>query len=102
VSLPVRTTPEADAQIGIIDDWWRKNRQSAPDLFLDELSKSFDVLGDAPRIGRAYRQSPVPDTRRLLLHGTRYHVYYVSGTDEVTVLAVWHAQRGLGPPLRLR
>lgn len=101
MSLPVRTTPEADAQIRVIDDWWRKNRQSSPDLFLEELSGSFDILGDAPRIGRPYRRSPVPGTRRVLLNGTRYHVYYVPRADEVTVLAVWHAQRGVGPPLRL-
>jgi len=69
-------------------------------LFLEELTASFDIIGDAPYIGRPYRQSPVPGTRRVLLKGTRYHVYYVPDTDEVMVLAVWHAQRGAGPPLR--
>ena len=102
MNLPVRTTPEADAQVRAIDDWWRENRPSSPDLFLEELSESFDMLGDAPRIGRAYRQSPIPGTRRLLLNRTRYHVYYIPRPGEVTVLAVWHAQRGVGPPLRLR
>ena len=100
MSLPVRTTSEADAQIGEIDDWWRANRRSSPDLFLEELTASFDIIGDAPHIGRLYRQSPVPGTRRALLKGTRYHVYYVPGADEVRVLAVWHARRGVGPPLR--
>jgi plasmid stabilization system protein ParE len=101
VSLPVRTTPEADAQIREIDDWWRRNRPAAPDLFFDELTASFATLGHTPQIGRLYRQAPVPGTRRVLLKGTRYHVYYVSRADEVRVLAVWHAQRGVGPPLRL-
>ena len=27
-----RTTPEADIQILEIDDWWRANRQTSPDL----------------------------------------------------------------------
>ena len=76
MTLPVRTTPEADGQIREIDDWWRTNRRSSPDLFIDELIASFAVLGDAPQIGRLYRQSPVPATRRLLLKQTRYHVYY--------------------------
>jgi plasmid stabilization system protein ParE len=101
VSLPVTTTPEADAQVGTIDEWWRENRSSAPDLFLDELTVCFDVIGHTPHIGRVYRQSPVPGTRRILLKSSRYHVYYVPGPAEVTVLAVWHAQRGVGPPLRM-
>jgi plasmid stabilization system protein ParE len=100
VSLPVLTTPEADRQILEIDDWWRTNRQSSPDLFVEELTTIFELLSDAPSIGRSYRQSPVPNTRRVLLKGTRYHVYYVSGTTEIRVLAVWHARRGAGPPLR--
>ena len=100
MSLPVRTTPEADAQIRDIDDWWRTNRSTARDLFLTELASSFDIIGGAPQIGRLYRRSPVPGTRRVLLKGTRYHVYYVPRADEVRVLAVWHAQRGTGPPLR--
>jgi plasmid stabilization system protein ParE len=74
VSLPVRTTPEADGQIREIDDWWRSNRPAPAELFLTELTASFDVLAHAPHIGRSYRRSSVPDTRRLLLEGTRYHV----------------------------
>ena len=101
MSLPVRTTSEADTQIREIDDWWRGNRSASPDLFADELSAGLDIIGHAPNIGRLYRQSPVPDARRVLLKGTRYHVYYVPRVDEVMVLAVWHARRGAGPPLRL-
>jgi len=100
VSLPLRTTPEAEAQIREIDNWWRKNRLASPDLFLDELKESFEIIAGAPQIGRLYRPSPVRQVRRLLLKRTRYHVYYVPIAREVTVLAVWHAQRGVGPPLR--
>ena len=100
MSLPVQTTPEADAQIRTIDDWWRRNRTAAANLFADELAASFDIIGQAPNIGRSYKQSPVPGTRRVLLKGTRYHVYYTPLVSEVRVLAVWHGQRGVGPPLR--
>ena len=100
MSLPVRTTPEADAQIRDVDDWWRTNRPSSPNLFFEELIESFDIIGDAPHVGRLYRLSPVPGMRRVLLKRTRYHVYYVPRADEVRVLAIWHAQRGVGPPLR--
>jgi plasmid stabilization system protein ParE len=60
VSLSIRTTPEADAQIRAIDEWWRTNRSFAKDLFLEELAASFDVISNAPQIGRRYRKSPVP------------------------------------------
>ena len=100
MSLPVRSTPEADDQIVAIDEWWRVNRLAAADLFLDELTASFEIIGHTPQVGRPYRRSPVPGTRRILLTGSRYHVYYLPGVDEVIVLAVWHAQRGIGPPLR--
>jgi plasmid stabilization system protein ParE len=63
VSLPVTTTPEADAQIRTIDDWWRKNRPASPNLFFDELSSAFDLIAHAPNIGRLYRRSPIVGTR---------------------------------------
>jgi plasmid stabilization system protein ParE len=98
VSLPVTTTPEADAQIRTIDDWWRKNRPASPNLF-DELSSAFDLIAHAPNIGRLYRRSPIVGTRRVLLRGSRHHVYYVSSERAVIILAVWHGERGTGPPL---
>ena len=101
MSLQVLTTPEADSQIREIENWWRRNRIASPDLFADELAATFDILEHEPHIGRLYRQSPVPDTLRVLLKGTRYHVYYVPRRDRLIVLAVWHAQRGVGPPLRV-
>jgi plasmid stabilization system protein ParE len=102
VTLPVRTTPEADVQIREIDGWWRRNRDASPDLFLQELTAAFDTVGDAPYLGRLYQQSPIHGIRRVLLKGTRYHVYYVPSANEIRVLAVWHARRGAGPPLRAR
>lgn len=72
----------------------------SPNLFADELAASFDMVGHAPHIGRLYRQSPIMGTRRVLLKGTRYHVSYVPLDAQVRILAVWHASRGVGPPLR--
>lgn len=100
MSPPVRTTPEADDQIRSVDDWWRENRPALPNLFEEELAASFEMISRAPNVGRLYRRSPIPGTRRVVLTATRYHVYYVPHTNEVRVLAIWHAQRGVGPPLR--
>jgi plasmid stabilization system protein ParE len=102
VTLRARTTPEADVQILEIDGGWRSNRDASPNLFLEELTTAFDTVGGAPYLGRLYQQSPIPGTHRVLLKGTRYHVYYVPSANEIRVLAVWHARRGAGPPLRDR
>jgi hypothetical protein len=59
VSLPVRTTPEADAQILAVDDWWRRIRPASPNLCAEELATAFELVGHAPNIGRLYRPSPV-------------------------------------------
>lgn len=80
---------------------WRRHRTATPDLFVDELEAAFALIGSAPNIGHPYRRSPVGGTRRVFLAGTRYHVYYALLGDQVVVLAVWHARRGSGPPLRL-
>jgi plasmid stabilization system protein ParE len=101
VNLDVRTTPEADDQVRVIDNWWQRHRIAAPTLFLDELEAAFSLIGHAPDVGRSYRRSPIVGTRRVLLPRTRYHVYYVQLEGVVLVLAVWHAKRGSGPPLRL-
>jgi plasmid stabilization system protein ParE len=100
VKRVVRTTAEADAQIRTIDAWWRINRPAASTLFAGELTASLDTIGHAPQIGRRYRKSPVVGVRRVLLKHSRYHLYYVERDDEVMVLAVWHARRGVGPPMR--
>jgi plasmid stabilization system protein ParE len=100
VILPLRVTPEAQGQIVAIDDWWRSNRLGAADIFLDELTSCFNLIAAAPDIGRLYRQSPLPGTRRILLRRSCYHVYYVHQPAEVRVVAIWHARRGVGPPLR--
>jgi plasmid stabilization system protein ParE len=100
VTLPVRTTPEADEQIRSIDAWWRANRGASPELFAEELESSLDTIAHTPQIGRSYRRSPVAGTRRVLLKGSRYHVYYVPTPDGIDVIAVWHGRRGVGPPLR--
>jgi plasmid stabilization system protein ParE len=74
VTLPVRITPEAELQVRDIHAWWRTNRLSAPDLFLNELATAGELLAEAPQLGRPYRLSPVPGVRRLLMRSTRYHL----------------------------
>ena len=96
---PVFTTPQADLQISAIDEWWRENRDKAPDLFEEELALAFRMLAAAPGTGKRYPH-PAAKVRRVLLRSTRNHVYYVELDDRVLVVAVWGAVKGAGPDLR--
>jgi plasmid stabilization system protein ParE len=94
----IELSDEADAQITEIDAWWRENRLAAPDLFTDELERALADLGATPTLGTVYRAGPAT-VRRLLLHRSQYHVYFIRAPKRVSVLAVWSCYRGRGPRL---
>ena len=81
MSRRVWATPKAEAQAHVADEWWREHRHASPELFNQELAGAADMLTAAPEIGRLYPEGGVPGMRRLLLPGTRYHVYYVHDTE---------------------
>ncbi len=97
--MRVLLAPEAQAQVDAIDDWWRENRTTAPDLFFQELASTLGLLAGAPGLGRRYAHPVVNSVRRVLMRSTRYHVYYVVHADTVLVLSVWSGHRGTGPEL---
>jgi plasmid stabilization system protein ParE len=101
VRVEVRVTPEAERQILDASAWWRANRRFASDLFDDEFARALALLSRVPDIGRRYRRTRIPGLRRILLAGSRYHVYYVHDAKQQTliVLAVWSALRGRRPSL---
>ena len=96
----IDSTSEADDHAFAIDTWWREHRPGSPDLFLNELTRSFVLLARLPMLGAIYDHPGAPaNVRRLLMRSTRNHVYY--SVDEVTrvvlVRAIWHTSRGRGP-----
>lgn len=95
----VLVSPQAEAQIQVIDAWWRENRPSSPDLFLQELSEAIALLQVSAEAGKHYAHRSIKGVRRIPLRATRHHVYYVASRDAVAVLAVWGAVKGVGPHL---
>jgi plasmid stabilization system protein ParE len=93
-------TSEASKHVAVIDDWWRKHRPAAPDLFTQELSQAVDLLCTLPGAGRIYARSRDLEIRRVLLRSTRHHLYYTVEGQHLQILAVWSAIRGTGPDLR--
>lgn len=53
--MKVELSAEAEAQVGVIDAWWRDNRRAAPDLFANELPHTLTALADTPGLGIMYQ-----------------------------------------------
>lgn len=100
MSYRVLVTPPAEVQVLEAGIWWLENRPKAPELFDEELARAFDFLSAAPHSGvqlRGRRRG----LRRIVLHGSRYYVYYRvnEAVNVVEVVSVWHTSKGKGPPL---
>jgi len=104
VSARLAITHRALAQIETALDWWLINRPAAPDLFERELGAVLGRIAAHPESGRSYRHRRTRGVRRALMRRTRQHVFYRYDRRAalVVVVAVWGAQRGVPPPLRLR
>jgi len=96
----IDSTSEADEHARAFDAWWRDHRSTKPDLFVNELARSLSLLARMPRLGVIYDSPGAPaNIRRLLMRPTQSHLYYSVDTNArvVTIRAIWHASRGLGP-----
>lgn len=91
--------PNAHRQILEVSDWWRRNRQTAPRLFEEELDRALLRLARYPSLGTRSRWPRLLDVRRLLVRRVKYVVFYRlrPKARRIEVLAVWHARRGSGP-----
>lgn len=91
----------ARRQIEAAQAWWVENRPAARALLVGELTEVERLLRGTPTLGVNYSQHKSGVVRRILLSGTQRHLYYRyrADLDELTVLALWGAQRGRGPKL---
>jgi plasmid stabilization system protein ParE len=101
LSLRVRLSPSAAAQIRTAAKWWLQHRAKAPDAFADDLERGLELIASLPSVGEEVPHSRLAGVRRLLLGRVRYHLYYhyEAESDAVDVLALWHTGRGTGPLL---
>ena len=96
-SRPVIIGPDAETDIATIDAWWRENRLSAPDLFINELQHALALIASPHYVGPRYLNRRYPGLRRYLMRSTQYHVYYLPRDKDFVVVAVWGAVRGVTP-----
>lgn len=100
MNVLIHFSPQALAQVKAAHAWWKKNRPSAPRMFRDELAEALQLLRTSPGAGTPYPHRRLRDVRRLVLLNARYYLYYVTGPNRVTILAVWSSLRGRAPRLR--
>ena len=76
MTLRLRITARAAAQIERADEWWRKNRLSVPGAVRDDLKAAFALLLLQPGIGEKLDSARLHGTRSLQLDRIRYDIYY--------------------------
>ena len=99
MTLRLRITLRAAAQIEKADRWWLENRPSAPEALRDDLKAAFALLVIQPGIGTKVVNTRAVGVRRLHLGRVRYYVFYRVAKEELVVLSVWHSSRGAAPTL---
>jgi plasmid stabilization system protein ParE len=95
----VVVTATAQSHIRAVVRWCVENDRGMPETFLSELDTVIERIGEIPRSGHIYQQSPIEDVFRILLRRSAYHVYFTIDDEagDVIVRAVWYAGRGTGP-----
>jgi len=97
VSLSIKVSARAAAQIQKAAAWWAANRPAAPGAVAADFGEAAALLADSPGIGARYEGSRTPEVRRLFLSRIGYFIYYRTANGSLTILAFWHASRGKGP-----
>jgi plasmid stabilization system protein ParE len=96
-----RIVERAQRQLNRLLEWWSENRTAAPEVLIDELERTLQLIAERPGVGAPWPTPSRSGLRRVLMTHCRYHVYYWVDVDEDTVViaAVWGATRGRGPAL---
>jgi plasmid stabilization system protein ParE len=99
--LKITISKRALRQVERVARWWSEHRPAARWMLLDALAAAERLLRSHPEAGIAYATHRAGIVRRILLGGTKYHLYYRYDVDrgELVVLTVWGAVRERGPKL---
>lgn len=89
MSLRVRVTPEALADLDEAQDWYERAEVGLGLRFLEEVEKSLRSAADWPDAASAVLGS----VRRALVARFPYALYYVVDGGELVVLGCIHARR---------
>jgi len=96
LSLPVRISEEAEAELVDAASWYDSHREGLGALFLNAVDATVDRIAEAPHVGSMVPALSNPDFRRRPVQGFPYHVVYIELPDHLRVLAIAHDRRRPG------
>lgn len=100
--LRIEISVLADQQIRDAAQWWRKNRQKAPNAILEEVERVGALISSQPHFGARASDVKLAGVRRIHIDRIHYFVYYRtvgSPPEFVEIVAFWSSRRGAGPPI---
>jgi plasmid stabilization system protein ParE len=102
--MPVRITPEAQAQLEERKRWWRQHRDKAPDLFDQEFVAAVQRIGSSPMSFPVFTEKHDRSIRRCLMPKTQCHLYFeiLEDRSEISVVAAGGSRRRKPPRFRLQ
>jgi plasmid stabilization system protein ParE len=89
LSLKVRVTPEAQADLDEAQDWYEAASQGLGFRFLEAIESSLRLAADWPEAAPLVST----DARRALVQGFPYGLYYVAEGSYLVLLGCVHVRR---------
>jgi toxin ParE1/3/4 len=89
-------TPQAEADLDSITDYYAANNPDAGTRLLDEITARCRQLGSQPRSGRP-RSDLGPGIRSAVVR--RYVIFFRGATNGIDVLRVLHGARNITPEM---
>jgi plasmid stabilization system protein ParE len=99
MSLRVKISARAAAEIRRAADWWLANRPAAPGAIGTDFADAVALLAEQPGIGAKYEGTRVSGARRLFRSRVGYFIYDTTDAEDLKVLAFWHSSREHQPRL---
>jgi plasmid stabilization system protein ParE len=96
VTLRVRFTPGADAELLAVIAYIGADSPSAAVAFKDKALHTLSRLGDFPESGRTVPEYPALPFREVIV--APYRFFYQVRVDAVWIVAVWHGAQLANPP----
>ncbi len=93
MSLPVRISEEADAEMAEAARWYETHRAGLGVAFLGAVDTVVAKIAEAPRIGSLVPGVSDPMIRRRAVQRFPYHVVYLELPDRLQILALAHDRR---------
>jgi plasmid stabilization system protein ParE len=96
LTLPVRISEEADAEMAESARWYETHRPGLGVEFLDAVDAAVVGIAETPRMGTLVPGVSDQAIRRRAVSRFPYHVVYMELSDRLQVLAIAHDRRRPG------